>query len=56
MMENLYFWVYKVQMNVDQFFDLYFNFFSTKTKICKNKFNLINLDRLEAFKRQAPGT
>ena len=41
-------------MNVDLFFDHYFNFFSTKTKIYKNKFNLINLDRLEALKRQAP--
>ena len=43
-------------MNVDLFFDHYFNFFSTKTKIYKNKFNLINLDRLEALKRQAPHT
>ena len=54
--DNLYFWVYKVQMNVDLFFDHYFNFLSTKTKIYKNKFNLINLDRLEALKRQAPCT
>ena len=33
-----------------------FSFSSTKTKIYKNKFNLINLDRSEALKRQAPGT
>ena len=54
--DNLYFWVYKVQMNVDLFFDHYFNFLSTKTKIYKNKFHLINLDWLEALKGQAPGT
>ena len=42
-------------MNVDLFFDHYFNFLSTNTKTFKNKFNLINLDRLEALKRQAPG-
>ena len=41
-------------MNV--FFDHYFNFFSAKTKINKNVLNLINLDWLEAFKRQGPGT
>ena len=25
--ENLYFWFYKVQMDMDLFFDHYFNFF-----------------------------
>ena len=54
--DNLYFWVYKVQMNVDLFFGHYFNFLSTKTKIYKYKFNFINLDRLEALKRQALGS
>ena len=39
-------------MNVDVFFDLYFNFLSTKTEKYKNEFNLINLDGLEAVKRQ----
>ena len=39
-------------MNVDVFFDHYFNFLSTKTEIYKNKFNLINLDGLEVIKRQ----
>ena len=43
-------------MNVDQFFDHYFNFLSTKTEIYKNEFNLINLDGLEVLKRQIPGT
>ena len=38
------------------FFYHYFNFLSTKTKIYKNKFNLINQDRFEALKRQGPGT
>ena len=38
------------------FFDHYFNFLSAKTKINKNVLNLINLDGLEAFKRQTPGT
>ena len=32
-MENLYFWVYKVQMHMNLFFDHYFNFLSAKTKI-----------------------
>ena len=36
-------------------FDPYFNFLSAKTKINKNVLNLINLDGLEAFKRQTPG-
>ena len=50
--ENLYLCFYKAQMNVDPFFYLYFNFLSTKTKVYKNEFNLINLDGLEALKRQ----
>ena len=33
------------------FFDHYFNFLSAETKINKRVLNLINLDRLEAFKR-----
>ena len=55
-MENLCFWVYKVQMHMNLFFDHYFNFLSAKTKTNKNELNLINLDGLEAFKRQTPGT
>ena len=54
-MENLYFWVYKVEMDMDLFFDLYFNFVSAKTEINKNnkkRFNLINLKRSDALKRQ----
>ena len=39
-------------MHVDLLFDHYFNFLSTKTKIYKNEFNLINLDGLEALKIQ----
>ena len=54
--ENLYFWVYKVQMHMDLLFDHYFKFLSAKTKINKNKLNLINLDGLEALKRQTSGT
>ena len=54
--ENLYFWVYKVQMHMDLFFDHYFNFLGVKTTINKNLLNLINLDGLEALKRQTPGT
>ena len=42
-------------MHVNLFFDHYFNFLSAKTKINKNVLNLINLDGLEAFKRQTPG-
>ena len=34
-MENLYFWICNVQMYVDVFFDLYFNFLSVKTEINK---------------------
>ena len=30
--ENPYFWVYKVEMNVDLFFEHYFKFFRTKTE------------------------
>ena len=53
--ENLYFWVHKVQMHMELFCDHYFNFLGVKTKINKNMLNLINLDGLEAFKRQTPG-
>ena len=42
-------------MDMDLFFDHYFNFLSAKTKINKNVLNLINLDGLEAFKRRTPG-
>ena len=38
---NLYFWVYKVQMHMDLFFDHYFNVLGAKTKINKNVLNLI---------------
>ena len=41
---------------MDLFFDHYFNFLSAKTKINKIKLNLINLDGLEALKRQIYGT
>ena len=30
-MENLYFWIYKAQMNAGLFFDHYFKFLSVKT-------------------------
>ena len=30
-LENLYFWVYKVHMHMDLFFDHYFNFLCAKT-------------------------
>ena len=43
-------------MHMDLFFDHYFNFLGAKTKINKNLLNLINLDGLEALKRQTPGT
>ena len=41
---------------VDLLFDHYCNFLSTKTEINKNKLNLINLDVLEALKRQMCST
>ena len=41
---------------MDLFFDHYVNFLRAKTKINKNELNLINLDGLDAFKRQTPGT
>ena len=31
--ENLYFWIYKVQMHVDLFFNHYFDILSVKTEI-----------------------
>ena len=46
------FWIYKVLMNGSLLFYHYFNFLSAKPKINKNVLNLINLDGLEAFKRQ----
>ena len=39
-------------MHIDLFFEHYFNFLGAKIKINKNVLNLINLDGLEAFKRQ----
>ena len=39
-------------MHMNLFFDHFFNFLSAKTKINKNVVNLINLDGLEAVKRQ----
>ena len=54
--ENLYFWVYKVQMHLNLFYHHFFNFLNAKTKINKSVVNLINLDGLEAFKKQTPGT
>ena len=35
--ENLYFWVYKVQMHMNLFFDHSFNFLSAKTKTKKKR-------------------
>ena len=58
-MENLYFWVYKVQMLMDLFFDLYFKFRSVKTEINKKnnkRLNLINLKGSDALKRQKYNT
>ena len=55
-MENLHFWVYKVQMHMNLFFDHCFNFWGAKTKMNKNVLNLINVDGLETFKIQTPGT
>ena len=55
-MENLYLWVYKIQIHVDLFFDHYFNFLSAKTEINKRELNLINLDGLEALGRQICST
>ena len=49
--ENLYYWVYKVQMGMNLFFDHYFNILSAKTEINKKLLNLVNLDGL-ALKRQ----
>ena len=43
-------------MNVDLSFDHYFKFLITKTEIYKSDFNSINLDGLEALKRQIRGT
>ena len=54
--ENPCLWVFKVQIHVDLFFDHYFNFLSAKTKINKSQLNLINLDGLEALKRQICST
>ena len=54
--ENLNLWFHKVQIHVDLFFDDYFNFLSAKTEINKSELNLINLDRLDALKRQMCST
>ena len=57
--ENLSFWVDKVQMDMDLYFDLYFNFLAVKTEINKSnneRLNLINLEWSEALKRQIPAT
>ena len=54
--ENLYPWVWEVQANVDLFFDHCFIFFNAKTEINKDELNLINLDGLDALKRQICGT
>ena len=58
-MENLYFWIYNVQMYVDLFFDLYFKFLSVKTEINKKnnkRLNLKNLEGSDALKRQKYNT
>ena len=55
--ENLSFWVDKVQMDMDLYFDLYFNFLAVKTEINKSnneRLNLINLEWSETLKRQTP--
>ena len=54
--ENLCFWVYKVQMHMDLFFNHYLNILGAKTEINKSELNLINLGGLEALERQTPGT
>ena len=59
---NPYFWVHKVEMNVDLFFEHYFKFFRTKTeppppkKNKQNRLKLTNLKRLESLERQKCGT
>ena len=58
-MENSYFWIYKVQMHVDLFFHHYFNFLSVKTEINDNnnkRLKLPNLEGLEYLERQKYGT
>ena len=57
--ENLYFWVCKVEMDMDPFLYLYFNFLSVKTEIKKNynkRLNFINLEGSKALKRQIAAT
>ena len=49
--KNVYFWFYKGQMDMNLFFDHYFNFLSAKTQINK-KVNLINLDGLEVILKE----
>ena len=49
--KNVYFWFYKRQMDMNLFFDHYFNFLSAKTQINK-KVNLINLDGLEVILKE----
>ena len=38
--ENLYFWIYKVQMHVDLFFNHYFDILSVKTEINNDNNNI----------------
>ena len=54
--ENLYFGVYKAQMNVDLFFNHYFNFQSVETDITKR--DQINMARGVKYfqKTQIPAT
>ena len=51
---NLYFWVYKAQMNMDLFFDHYFNFLSVKTN--KKGIKIIYPQGSKTFKPQIPVT
>ena len=43
-------------MQVDLFYDFYFNFLSVEKDISKNGFNLMNPERSEALKRHIPAT
>ena len=53
--ESLYFWIYRVQMHVDLFFNHYFNFLSIKTEVNKQKksrLSLTNLEEPKSLERQ----
>ena len=50
--ENLYFWVYRVQMGVDLCFDHYFHCLSVKTDRSKNRLNWIYPKGSKTFKTQ----